>query len=244
MPKTQVLTKKYMTRKCGNCGAPAPDSNSRFCDLCGAPLIEEPVTPQGLPVCPSCGAIVSDKKAQFCDECGAPLTKPVCPSCGNPAPSSRSKFCTRCGATFGPQIPGKNRVTPTQSMTKPEPDPVVVKLRKGRLPVPDDPAAEWDPWTDGDPVYDISTPLPQPPQQKPHTDLQSIGEGTVRIQKPVPDQVPKVSGPQKKYSHLPLVAEELKQDAERRARSDPAESGGPGRKGKQGKKGGMFKFLK
>ena len=71
-----------MARKCGNCGAPAPDTNSRFCDLCGAPLIEEPVTPQGLPVCPACGTIVSDKKAQFCDVCGAPLAKPVCPACG------------------------------------------------------------------------------------------------------------------------------------------------------------------
>jgi len=244
MPQTQVFTKKYMTRKCGNCGAPAPDTNSRFCDLCGALLVQEPVTPQGLPVCPTCGAIVSDRKAQFCDVCGGPLAKPVCPVCGSQAPSSRSKFCTRCGATFGSGVPGKNRVASSEPATVPEPEPVVVKIKKGRLPVPEDPSAEWDPWTDGDPLYDVSTPLPLQPQQKPLTDLQRIAEETARLPRPASEQVPRISGPQKKYSHLPLVADELKQEGKHRMVSDSAESGKTGRKGKQGKKGGIFKFLK
>ena len=47
-----------MAKKCGNCGAPAPDTNSKFCDLCGAPLMdEESSAAQGLPVCPVCGEI-------------------------------------------------------------------------------------------------------------------------------------------------------------------------------------------
>ncbi|MGA2105038.1 MAG: zinc ribbon domain-containing protein [Methanoregula sp.] len=245
MPESQVFTKKYMTRKCGNCGAPASDTNSRFCDLCGAPLIQEPVTPQGLPVCPTCGAIVSDKKAQFCDVCGGPLAKPVCPVCGNQAPSSRSKFCTRCGATFIPGAQGgKNRATPVVPTTVPESEPVVVRPKKGRAQTSEEPSAEWDPWTDGDPLYDISTPLPQQPQEKPLTDLQRIAEGKARLPRPAPEQVPQISGPQRKYSHLPLVADELKQDAERRSAPDSAESRKPGHKAKQEKKGGMFKFLK
>jgi len=245
--RRKEFTKKYMTRKCGNCGAPAPDTNSRFCDLCGAPLIEKPVTPQGLPVCPACGTIVSDKKAQFCDVCGAPLAKPVCPVCGAPAPSSRSKFCTRCGATFVPQVPGKSRVAPaTPPIPAPEPDPVVVRSRKGRLPEPDSPAEEWDPWTDGDPLYDVSTPLPLQPQQRPLTDLERIAGGMIpRPKKPAAqDPEPQNSGSRKKYAHIPLVADELKQDAERRAAHNNEESEGAGRKGRQGKKGGMFKFMK
>ncbi|MFZ1897125.1 zinc ribbon domain-containing protein [Methanoregula sp.] len=231
---------EYMTKKCGNCGAPAPDSNSRFCDLCGAPLKEEPVSPQGLPVCPACGAIVSDRKAQFCDLCGAQLAKPVCPVCGNPAPSSHSKFCTRCGATFVPAAPGKTRAaTPAAPGAAPEPEPVVVKLRKGRLPVPDDPAGEWDPWSDGDPAYDISAPLPHQQPQKPNTDLQRIAEETAQSPGAAPVREPQVAGPRKKYSHLPLVADELKADIERRAAHGDAESGGPGWKGK---KKGLFGF--
>lgn len=238
-----------MARKCGNCGAPAPDTNSRFCDLCGAPLTEEPVAPQGLPVCPSCGAIVSDKKAQFCDVCGAPLAKPVCPACGTPAPSSRSKFCTRCGATFGQPAPGKNRAgTAHPATVAEEPEPVVVKPRKGRTPepepIPENSPEEWDPWTDGDPLYDVSAPLPLQPQQRPLTDLERIAAGMPRSKPARKREAQQPMGQQKKYAHLPLVADELREEAERRHTAyDTEESRGTSsRKGKQGKKGGLFKF--
>jgi len=239
-----------MARKCGNCGAPAPDTKSRFCDLCGAPLIDKPVTPQGLPVCPSCGAIVSDRKAQFCDVCGAPLAKPVCPVCGTPAQSSRSKFCTRCGATFGPPVPVKNRAgSAPPKPTMEESAPVVVRPRKGRLakpePAPVHTVEEWDPWTDGDPLYDVSAPLPLQPQQRPLTDLERIAAGVSRPKPTREHEAQQPAGQQKKYAHLPLVADELREEAERRRSAyDTGESKGTsGRKGKQGKKGGMFKFL-
>jgi len=241
MAITQEFSKKYMARKCGNCGAPAPDTNSRFCDLCGAPLIEEPVVPQGLPVCPACGAIVSDKKAQFCDVCGAPLAKPVCPTCGNPAPSFRSKFCTRCGSPYVQTGPGKTRVqSPSVAVPEPknEPEPVVVKLRKGRLPIPDDPSMEWDPWSDGDPSYDISSPLPQ--QKRPVTDYGSETESVPQRREPPQNRDLKITGPQKKYSHLPLVAEELKKDSRKQLSTDGKDMGEPQRKGK---KSGPFKFF-
>jgi len=61
---------------------------------------------------------------------------------------------------------------------------------------------------------------------------------------PVKEPEPQHSGSQKKYAHLPLVADELKQDAERRAAPGTGKSAEPGMKGRQGKKGGMFKFLK
>jgi hypothetical protein len=241
---------KYMAKKCGNCGAPAPDSNSRFCDLCGAPLKEEPVTPQGLPICPACGAIVSDKKAQFCDVCGAPLAKPVCPVCGNPAPSTHSRFCTRCGATYVPGVPVKHRAAPAAA---PEPEPVVLRSKKGRLPAPEDPVEEWDPWTDGDPTYDVAVPLPQPPQQKQYTDLQRVADEMARSAPAAPAQyqaapyrepeMVQMSEPRKKYSHLPLIADELKADLDRRA-ADPADTmdGGRPAQAKRGKKKGMFGF--
>jgi hypothetical protein len=105
--------------------------------------------------------------------------------------------------------------------------------------VPDNPSGEWDPWSDGDPAYDISAPLPQQQPQKPYTDLQRIAEETAQSPGATPVREPQVAGPRKKYSHLPLVADELKADIERRAAHDDAESGGAGRKGK---KKGLFGF--
>lgn len=239
-----------MVKKCGNCGAPAPDSNSRFCDLCGAPFKEEPVTPQGLPVCPSCGAVVSDIKAQFCDACGAPLVKPVCPACGNTAPSAHSKFCTRCGATFTQGgAATKSRIQPRQPAVSmsPDQDAVVVKLKKGRLPVPDEPVEEWDPWTDGDPSYDISAPLPRQSQpQKQYTDLQRVADEMARSQVqrtplPQPEMV-QFSEPKRKYSHLPLIADELRSDLDQRnsglEQIDAGKKAAP--PAKKGKKKGLF----
>jgi hypothetical protein len=119
---------------------------------------------------------------------------------------------------------------------------VVVKLRKGHLPVPENSAEEWDPWTDGDPTYDVSAPLPQQPQKQ-YTDLQSIAEGMERsAPRPVPREEPQmaqISMPGKKYSHLPLIADELKVDLERRAAPDGTD-GGRSAQGKRGKKKGLF----
>ncbi|MDD1703203.1 MAG: zinc ribbon domain-containing protein [Methanoregula sp.] len=242
-----------MAKKCGNCGAPAPDSNSRFCDLCGAPFREEPATPQGLPVCPSCGAVVSDIKAQFCDACGAPLAKPVCPACGNTAPSYHSKFCTRCGASFVPATSVRGRTVPVippaqQAVTEPEPElPVKVTLRKGRLPVAEDPSDEWDPWTDGDPTYDVSAPLPLPQPQQQYTDLKRVGGEMAQPERhaPAPQlEMVQIAEPRKKYSHLPLIADELQADIDRRAAEMPetVETSGLSGQAKRGKKKGMFSF--
>lgn len=238
-----------MTKKCGNCGAPAPDSNSKFCDLCGTPFEEERATPQGFPVCPACGATVSDIKAQFCDACGGPLAKPVCPVCGNTAPSLHSKFCTRCGATFTSTVPGKRRAAPPEvPVTAPEyePEPVVVKQRRGHQPVQQENTAdEWDPWTDGDPSYDIASPAEEPPAEP--TDLQRVAAEMERSQKTAPKRelpMAQMSVPRKKYSHLPLIADELKEDMARRSSLNGEDTAGrasaPAQSSKKGKKRGLF----
>jgi len=48
--------------------------------------------------------------------------------------------------------------------------------------------------------------------------------------------------PRKKYSHLPLIADELQADLNRRASEmpDPVESSGRPAQGKRGKKKGLF----
>ena len=192
MPESQVFTKKYMTRKCGNCGAPASDTNSRFCDLCGAPLIQEPVTPQGLPVCPTCGAIVSDKKLSSAMFAGDHLQNQSAPSVATKHHLPAQNFAPVAEPLSYPGSGGKNRATPVVPTTVPESEPVVVRPKKGRAQTSEEPSAEWDPWTDGDPLYDISTPLPQQPQEKPLTDLQRIAEGKARLPRPAPEQVPQI----------------------------------------------------
>jgi len=236
-----------MTKKCGNCGAPAPDNNSKFCDLCGTPFQEDQGTPQGFPVCPACGATVSDTKALFCDVCGGPLAKPICPVCGNPAPSIHSKFCTRCGTTFSTGTLGKKRAIPAaapEAAPVVNPEPVVVKSRRGHQPVQENLAEEWDPWTDGDPTYDVASPAPeQPPAQ--YTDLQRVAAEMEQTREAAPKRelpMAQMSVPRKKYSHLPLIADELKEDMARRSAINGDDTGrsSASQSGKKGKKRGLF----
>lgn len=190
-----------MTRKCSSCGIPAPDGESRFCNRCGAAIVDEP-EPQ-FPVCGTCGAQVADPLAQFCDKCGGPMKKSLaCPTCGNPAIDENSKFCTRCGTTFAkpgtcascgfvnPEDAGFcNRCgaalktdTPPPAAAPASPAPsVVLTPKRAALPVLEEtPATDWDPWSDSPGEQEAPAPAPQ-----------------VRV-------------PQKKYSHLPLIADELK----------------------------------
>lgn len=190
-----------MTRKCSSCGIPAPDGESRFCNRCGAAIVDEP-EPQ-FPVCGTCGAQVADPLAQFCDKCGGPMKKSLaCPTCGNPAIDENSKFCTRCGTTFAkpgtcascgfvnPEEAGFcNRcgaalkaaaAPPAPAPASPAPS-VVLTPKRAPLPVVEEtPAADWDPWSDSPDEQEAPAPAPQ-----------------IRV-------------PQKKYSHLPLIADELK----------------------------------
>jgi Double zinc ribbon len=207
-----------MTRKCGKCGTPAPDGESKFCNRCGSAIVDGP-EPQ-FPVCGTCGAEVADPQAQFCDRCGGPVRRPIaCPACGNPAIDGNSRFCTRCGTTFvppgtcpgcgfvnpddqalfcnrcGAPLPGKGAVQQPQGAAAPS---VIVTKKRATLPV-QEPVADWDPWSDGGPEYDAGLP----PEDRRDAPLpETAGEP--------PYRAPQVSVPLKKYAHLPLVADELK----------------------------------
>ena len=239
-----------MARKCGKCGTPAPDSESRFCNRCGSAIVDGP-EPQ-FPVCISCGARVADPLAQFCDKCGGPVRKLVaCPACGNPAIDGNSKFCTRCGATFvppgtcpgcgfvnagdqalfcnrcGAPLPGKGAVQQPQEAPAPS---VVVTRKRAPLPVQEEPVADWDPWSDGGPEDDARPPDPEEdPYAQP---AETAGEPPYRAQQ--------VSIPPKKYSHLPLVADELKGVKP----PGPHDPFGSPQEGKVQKKKGFLGFMK
>ncbi len=202
-----------MARKCSSCGTPAPDGESRFCNRCGAGIVDEPETQY--PVCSACGTKVADPQAQFCDKCGAPMKKALaCPSCGNPAIDENSKFCTRCGTTFarpntcpgcGFTVPDDQAVfcnrcgSPLRGTPAPAAPSVLVAKKKTGLPVQEEPPAEWDPWTDGSSDFDLQHPARQEQQYSP-------------AQYPAgpADREPQISVPPRKYSHLPLIADELK----------------------------------
>jgi len=211
-----------MAKTCGNCGHAALDDHAQFCNRCGAAVPEE--RKPAFPVCPGCGAVVSDELARFCNRCGSkiPPAPLVCSTCGSPAVDSQSQFCTRCGTTF-PLKTARGRICPScgapdptghsgfcnrcgapfsgpaiQGENHPAPATVVVTQRKPATTLPPVvvPDSDWEPWNDNaqDPPQ---IPGHVPPVQPAYRDQQ----GAV---------------PQKKYSHLPLVADEMRKrsDAE------------------------------
>jgi rRNA maturation endonuclease Nob1 len=229
-----------MTRKCGSCGIPAPDDESRFCNRCGKAIVDEP-EPQ-FPVCGTCGAMVADPQAQFCDKCGGPIRKAIaCPACGNPAIDENSKFCTRCGTTFvkpgtcpgcGFLIPDEravfcNRCGAPLRVAVPAAAPsVLITKKRASLPVQEETAADWDPWSDVSPEYD------NPPQEQPYArPPPAAGEPVYTA--------PQISIAPKKYSHLPLIADELKD-----AKKPHAGPGETSKKDRPPSKKGVLGFLK
>jgi hypothetical protein len=142
--------------------------------------------------------------------------------------------------------PGKKRANPPAAPdTAPKyyPEPVVVKPRKGHQPVQENTAEEWDPWTDGDPAYDIQTPATEPPQAH-YSDLQRIAAEMEQSRETAPRRelpMAQLSVPKKKYAHIPLIADELKEDLARRSAANSDESGKSApQSNKQGKKRGLF----
>ncbi|MDD1694010.1 MAG: zinc ribbon domain-containing protein [Methanoregula sp.] len=216
-----------MARKCGSCGFPAPDGESKFCNRCGQAIVDE--TEPGFPVCGTCGARVADPEAQFCDKCGGPVKKAMaCPSCGNPAIDENSKFCTRCGMTFAKPgtCPACGFINPDDqavfcnrcgaslrgagTATAPS---VLIQKKRVPLPVQEPPAADWDPWSDGGPE-----PETPPVNQYTYPDEPVLRAPQVRI-------------PPKKYSHLPLIADELKDAKKSYDDPEPSKKERPAKKG-------------
>jgi len=204
-----------MTKTCGKCGHAALDDQAQFCNRCGAAVPEE--KKPAFPVCPGCGTVVSDELAQFCNRCGAriPPVPVVCRSCGSPAIDNQSRFCTRCGTTFEQKPVLRNTKCPScgasdphgqsvfcnrcgapfnhqgmQAAHQPGHAPVVITQRRSAEPHPTllVPNTDWEPWND-------VPPAPAIPKQSAHADQQ-------------------IAIPEKRYAHLPLVADELKTNGE------------------------------
>lgn len=203
-----------MAKKCSSCGIPAPNEESKFCNQCGGAITDVP-EPQ-FPVCSTCGAQVADPEAQFCDKCGCVVKRGmVCPTCGNPALNEDSKFCTRCGTTFvrpntcpacgfvnpderaafcnrcGASL--KGGAVPSAPVAAPAPS-AVPSRKRAPLPIQDEPVPDWDPWSDGSPMDAAEFTYTSPPPMENDTTYRA----------------PQVQMPPRKYSHLPLVADEMK----------------------------------
>jgi len=211
-----------MTKTCGKCGHAALDDQAQFCNRCGAAVPE--TKKPAFPVCPGCGTVVSDELAQFCNRCGEKISPMpvVCSSCGSPAIDNQSRFCTRCGTTFE-QKPVQVMIT-CPSCGAPDPQgqstycnrcgapfrrqgvqavhpagqaPVIITQRKpaGPPPAVTVPDTDWEPWNDVPPALGISRSEPAIPKQPVFHDQQ-------------------VAIPQKRYAHLPLVADDMRKKDE------------------------------
>jgi predicted amidophosphoribosyltransferase len=249
-----------MTKTCGKCGHVALDDQALFCNRCGAAVPEE--RKPAFPVCPACGTVVSDELAQYCNRCGTKIPKVpvVCSSCGSPAVDSQSRFCTRCGTTFeqkpvprqtncpscgAPDLHGQsvycNRCGAPfnrqgmQAAPQPQPGvaPVIVTQRKPTAPLPQAlplvtvPDTDWEPWNDVPSTPAPSgTPGPVMPEQPAQNDQQ-------------------VAIPQKRYAHIPLVADEMRRKGEPGSRQRESDVLNIPPKRKEGsKKKGVLGFLK
>ncbi|MDD1682791.1 MAG: zinc ribbon domain-containing protein [Methanoregula sp.] len=103
-----------MNKRCSNCGAPAPDEASVFCNRCGARLPASPPAP--VLTCRTCGKTFTDPQSRFCNRCGSPLApaaqaaspkipaaqEKICPACGFKNVGEFLFYCKKCGAS----IPG------------------------------------------------------------------------------------------------------------------------------------------
>ncbi|WP_321508043.1 zinc ribbon domain-containing protein [uncultured Methanoregula sp.] len=181
-----------MTRKCGKCGIPAPDDEALFCNRCGSGIIEE--TEPEFPLCPSCGNVVSDELAEFCNRCGSRILQgPVPPVCPGCGNEAIDSASLFCTRCGTPFIHDKKSPKMSKPLPATPPAPsVVVKQRKSAVTKP----PRQDPVPDWDPWTDDS-PVDEP-AVNPHPQAQ------------------------KKYAHLPMVADELAVPAQRtEKRSEP-----------------------
>lgn len=214
-----------MAKKCEQCGAPAVDSQSLFCNLCGGYVRDEPEP--SLPVCKTCGVPAPDDQSVFCTRCGQKYATdtedryPICSSCGSVVPDEQAVFCNRCGTKIssGPEsampvtvsaapVSGIQALLKTAKKSGPatvkkSPGSVIVTKKKHSVSPPAQPGG-YVPETLSD-LPDDATEAPMDPQaQKKYAHLPLVADdGTVDIQ-------PAKNKSAKKYAHLPLVADELK----------------------------------
>jgi len=214
-----------MAKKCEQCGAPAVDSQSLFCNLCGGYVQDDPEP--SLPVCRTCGIPAPDDQSVFCTRCGLKYPAgpedryPVCSSCGSVVPDEQAVFCNRCGTKISgpePVMPVTISAAPVSGIqallkTTKKTGSSTVKKRPGLVIVtqknhPASPPAQQGEYVLDEPPADTQDDRTEAPPdlqaQKKYAHLPLVAdEGTVDIQ-------PAKNKSAKKYAHLPLVADELK----------------------------------
>ena len=196
-----------MVKKCEQCGAPAVDAQSLFCNRCGGYVRDEPEHTH--PVCRACGIPAPDDQSVFCTRCGLKFAGgiedryPLCTACESVIPDEHAVFCNRCG---------KKLLS--------EPIPTAPVCAACGAPAVDDQALFCN---------RCGTPFSQPAtaeklrkkapgsviitKKKNSVSPPAPGEAFVPEDLPSDPQVYLTAAPaqvQKKFAHLPLVADELK----------------------------------
>jgi hypothetical protein len=217
-----------MVKKCEQCDAPAVDSQSLFCNLCGGYIRDEPDA--ALPVCRVCGIPAPDEHSAFCTRCGLKYPwepediYPVCTSCGSIVPDELAAFCNHCGEkissrTESPSQPlcpacgapavdeqtlfcnrcGTPFSPPGVAGARKKAAESVIITKKRRSPVP--------PTHRGAEISE--NPFPNTPASclpvQPGTQVQ---KKFAHLPLQADDNVPDIPR-SKKYAHLPMVADEL-----------------------------------
>ena len=204
---------------CSRCKSPAHDKESLFCNRCGTGYKKEPE--KITPLCPRCGYLIPDDLSQFCNRCGTAIApepvdkKPVCKKCGTPALDEETLFCNRCGTPFDQPLSDPG---PFPTMVHKPTPPLSVRISpKKQVPALVVPYDLWDPVLD----EEFAPAHHQPPVAPPASPLR------------------------KKYAHLPLIADELKEKQSPRLEIESPYFPGPPLEKKKGKpKKGFFDLLK
>ena len=233
---------------CSRCGNPAPDDESLFCNRCGTEYKKGPETTN--PLCPRCGYNILDDQTQFCNRCGATIgTKPVnkksvCSKCGTPAPDEETLFCNRCGAQF---IRPVSNHKPVYNPAQKLTQLVSVKIsKKKQVPAVVTPEDLWDPVPDEEfeEVHYPHTVSPPTPPSQKKYDHLPLVADELAGRK-VKNSGIVIPGNSKKYAHLPLVADEFKEKQSPRLEIESPYFPGPPKEKKADKsKKGFFDRLK
>ncbi len=236
------------TMVCNQCGTPAPDETALFCNRCGAGYQKE--SENMAPTCPRCGHEITDMESQFCNRCGASISvvpvikKPVCLKCGATPLDDETLFCNRCGTPFTNPLSDARPIQPP--LYKPVQQQASVKIsKKKQLPVAEPPEDLWDPVPEEvmAPGY-FSYPQGQPPaSQKKKYSHLPLVADELAGGKVRDETIVISGGNSKKYSYLPLVADEFEEKKSPRLEIETPYYPEPPKEKKVGKKG-LFDLMK
>ena len=230
---------------CIRCGNPAPDDESLFCNRCGTEYKKEPVNTT--PLCPRCGYTIPDDQSLFCNRCGATVGTPV----------NQKPVCSKCGAPAlddqtlfcnrcGTQFnhPVSNKKPVRPQAHKPV-QPLSVKIsQKKQVPAVVVPSDLWDPVLDEE--FEEA--------RYPHTVSLPPSQKKYAHLPLVADELAGgkvkdasivISGNSKKYAHLPLIADEFKEKQSPRLEIESPYIPAPPKEKRAGRtKKGLFDLLK